>query len=146
METGQPSAGRQVLLLRAYLAYNAQDLDRLLALVSEDVDWPDGVGGRILGRQALAAYWTEQWERVRAHDHPVAFHQRDDGRVAVHVRQVVWSLDGSERSRGEFVHVHRVGDAHIDGMDIEGSADPGWAQEGRTALFEALGVSDGGGA
>ena len=92
--TREPAIERRELLLRAYLAYNAQDAGRLLTLVTDDVDWPDGAGGRMHGRLALAAYWTEQWSRVRTHDHPVAFHELDDGRVAVDVEQVVRSLDG----------------------------------------------------
>jgi ketosteroid isomerase-like protein len=124
MVTREPSIELQALLLRAYLAYNAQDAERLLALVSDDVDWPDGEGGRIHGRPALSAYWTEQWKRVRAHDHPIAFTERDDGRVAVRIRQVVRSLDGSTTSTGEFTHLHRIDGAHIARMDIERGVDP----------------------
>jgi ketosteroid isomerase-like protein len=119
MVTREPSIERQALLLRAYLAYNAQDVERLLALVGDDVNWPDDGGGRIHGRHALSAYWTEQWKRVRTHDHPIAFKELDDGRVAVHIRQVVRSLDGSTTSTGEFTHLHRIESTHIARMDIE---------------------------
>lgn len=95
MAVRELSTERQALLLRAYPAYNAQDLERLLTLVSDDVDWPDVAAGRLDGRQALSAYWTEQWKRVRAHDHSLAFEDQNDGRVAVYVRQVVRALDGS---------------------------------------------------
>ncbi len=108
------------LLLRAYLAFNAQDLDGLLALVAEDVDWPDDDGGRLHGKEALSAYWSEQWTRVRAHDHPVAFEQRGDGRVAVRVRQAVRALDGTTISTGELTHLHRIDGARIAGMDVQG--------------------------
>lgn len=120
--TREPSLERQTLLFRAYLAYNAQDADRLLARVSEDVDWPDGAGGRIHGRAALAAYWTEQWGRVRAHDHPVAFQQLADGRVAVDVEQVVRTLSGATLSTATLTHVHHVEAGRILRMDIEGAA------------------------
>jgi ketosteroid isomerase-like protein len=119
MTTREPPVDHQALLLRAYLAYNAQDLPRLLALVSEDVDWPDDAGGRMHGRPALASYWIEQWTRVRVHDHPVAFTQWDDERIAVQVRQVVRSLDGAVRSTGEFIHLHRLDDGRIQRLDIE---------------------------
>jgi hypothetical protein len=42
--TGGVSADRRALLLRAYAAYNNQDVEALLALVSDDVDWPDDAG------------------------------------------------------------------------------------------------------
>ena len=49
-EPGRRSEGQEAvvsaeeeLLSGAYLAYNRQDLDGLLALVSEDVDWPGGL-------------------------------------------------------------------------------------------------------
>lgn len=108
------------LLLRAYLAFNAQDLDGLLALIAEDVDWPDDDGGRLHGKEALSAYWSEQWTRVRAHDHPVAFEQRGDGRVAVRVRQAVRALDGTTISTGELTHLHRIDGARIAGMEVQG--------------------------
>ena len=60
MVTREPTIERQALLLRAYLAYNAQDGDRLLAIVSDDIDWPDDDGRKIQGRHALSAYWVEQ--------------------------------------------------------------------------------------
>jgi len=125
MTTREPPVDRQALLLRAYLDYNAQDLERLLALVGEDVDWPDDTGGRMHGRFALASYWSEQWTRVRVHDHPVAFAQRDDERIAVQVRQVVRSLDGAVRSTGEFTHLHRLDGGRIQRLDIEAGSDRG---------------------
>lgn len=124
MITREPPVETQALLLRAYLAFNAQDAERLLTLLSDDVDWPDGNGGRVRGRPALSAYWTEQWERVRTHDHPVAFQQIDDGRVAVQVEQVVRALDGSTVSTAEVTHLHRVAGAHITRLDIQCSLDP----------------------
>jgi ketosteroid isomerase-like protein len=114
----EPSPERQVLLLRAYLAFNAQDLDRLLVRIADDVDWPDDDGGRIRGSGALAAYWTEQWTRVRAHDHPVAFEEADDGRIAVRVEQVVRSLDGSTVSTARLTHLLRLDGDRIVRLDV----------------------------
>ena len=57
-------------LLAAYAAYNRQDSEALLALVSEDADWPDG-RARLHGKAELRAYWTRQWEVTRTHDEPV---------------------------------------------------------------------------
>lgn len=47
------------LLSKAYAAYDGQRAETLLALVSEDVDWP-GDSGRLRGKAAVRAYWTDQ--------------------------------------------------------------------------------------
>ncbi len=123
-DPGGPSAGENVtsseqdLLSRAFSAYNAQDADGLLALVSDDVDWPDG-SGRLQGKAALRAYWRHQWTRTRTHDQPTAFSRRPDGRVAVRLIRVVRSLDGSVISRGTFHYVFRIERTEVVGLDIE---------------------------
>jgi hypothetical protein len=109
-------AGHRDLLLQAYAAYNAQDVEALLARISDDVDWPD-CAGRLHGKEQVRAYWTEQWTRTRTHDEPLSFSELDDGRAAVYIRQVVRSLDGSPISRGHFLHTHRIEDL-ISRMDI----------------------------
>ncbi len=111
-------ADRRDLLMRAYAAYNGQDVEALLAGVSDDIDWPDGAR-RQHGKEAVRSYWTEQWTRTRTHDEPVRFTQLDDGRIAVDISQVVRSLDGSVISRSHFVHVHRIDGDRISRLDIE---------------------------
>ncbi len=93
--------------MRAYAAYNGQDVEALLARVRDDVDWPDGEGS-LHGKEEVRSYWTEQWTRTRTHDGPVGFNALDDGRTAVHISQVVRSLEGSVVSRGHFLHMHRI--------------------------------------
>ncbi len=121
MTTGE--AGHRALVLRAYAAYNAQDAEVLLALVGDDVDWPDDDGGRLHGKDALRAYWAEQWTRTRTHDEPVAVAEQDDGRVAVRVEQVVRSLDGEVRSAGRVEHLLRIDGGRITRLDIVAGPD-----------------------
>ena len=116
---GQPAAAHRELLLRAYAAYNRQDAEGLLALVGDDVDWPDGGAGRLHGKEEVRAYWTEQWSRTRTHDEPVAFGEDRDGRTAVHIRQVMRSLDGTVMSEGQYLHLHRIDGERIVRLDIE---------------------------
>ena len=42
-------ADHRELLLQAYAAYNSQDVEALVALISDDVDWPDDDAGRLQG-------------------------------------------------------------------------------------------------
>jgi ketosteroid isomerase-like protein len=109
----------QDLLRQAYAAYSAQDLDGLLAMVSDDVDWPDGAGGRLTGKTALRSYWVVQWTHTRTHDEPAAFTDRPDGTVEVFVDQVVRSLSGSVVSTGSFRHLLRIEGAQISRLDVE---------------------------
>ena len=97
--------------------YNAQDVEALLARVSNRVDWPYGADG-LHGKQAVRAYWNEQWTRTRTHGEPVSFSELDDGRTAVHINQVVRSLEGSVMFRGHFLHMHRS-NAISSRVDIE---------------------------
>jgi ketosteroid isomerase-like protein len=80
--TAVPADHRE-LLLRAYAAYESQDIEALVALVSDDVNWPDDDAGRPHGKDAVRPYWTEQWARTRTHDEPAAVSERNDGRTAV---------------------------------------------------------------
>jgi ketosteroid isomerase-like protein len=52
-------ADHRGLLLQTYAAYNSQDVEALVALVSDDVNWPDDAG-RLHGKDGVRAYWTEQ--------------------------------------------------------------------------------------
>ena len=119
MTGGDASAARRALLRRAYAAYNQQDADGLVQLVSEDVDWPDGGGGRLHGRAAVRAYWLDQWTRTRTHDEPLEVADTPDGRVAVRIEQVVRALDGSVISTGRFVHLLQIEGELIARLDIE---------------------------
>ena len=105
-------------LLAAYAAYNRQDSDSLLALVSEDVDWPDG-SARLHGKAELRAYWTRQWEVTRTHDEPGEITDLAPDRSVVRIRQVVRALDGTKISEGSFDHVHRFKGGLIAHMDIQ---------------------------
>ena len=121
MKTGVLGTGtltNKERLLAAYAAYNRQDGDALLALVSEDVDWPDG-SARLHGKAELRAYWTRQWEATRTHDEPVEITDLAPDRSVVRIRQVVRALDGTKISEGSFDHVHRFKGGLIAHMDIQ---------------------------
>jgi hypothetical protein len=105
-----------------YEAFNRRDLDGVLAMMSDEVDWPNAwKGGRLVGREAVRDYWTAQWAEIDPHVEPLAVTERADGRLAVTVRQVVRSADGQLLGDREVVHVYRLDDGLIRRMDVEES-------------------------
>jgi hypothetical protein len=111
-------------LLRAmYAAFNARDIDAVLAAMTDDVDWPNAwEGGRLRGHEAVRDYWTRQWAAIDPHVDPVAIGPRvgEHGvRVAVDVEQVVRDLAGEVVASGTVVHVYEMRDGLVARMDVE---------------------------
>ena len=108
--------------LRAlYVAFNAREIDAVLAALAEDVDWPNAwEGGRLNGREAVREYWTRQWAEIDGRVEPVGFETRPDGRVAVQVDQTVRDLEGALLSEGRVVHVYAFrDDGLVASMEVE---------------------------
>ncbi|MBX5159341.1 nuclear transport factor 2 family protein [Rhizobium sp. NZLR8] len=83
------------MIKRIYASFNARDIDAVLAVLSDNVAWANGMdGGHIHGREAVRDYWTRQWAVISPHVEPVAFEETEDGAVAVEVIQSVFDLDG----------------------------------------------------
>jgi hypothetical protein len=117
------TAAAEDVLRRTYRAFNARDVDTVLAVMHPDVDWPNAFeGGRVRGRELVRAYWARQFDQINPEVTPVAFAARDDGRVAVKVHQVVRSLDGEVISEGPVVHVYLFVDGLVQRMDVEEKA------------------------
>ncbi len=80
---------------RMYDRFNARDIDGVLAALSDDVAWANGLdGGHVHGRSAVRDYWTRQWAVVSPHVEPVSFDTETDGSIVVSVRQSVRDLEG----------------------------------------------------
>ena len=102
-------------------AFNRRDIDAVLAMMSEEVDWPNAwKGGRLTGREAVRDYWTAQWAEIDPHVEPLSVSERADGSLALRVKQVVRSSDGELLGEDEVVHVYRIRAGLIDRMDVEG--------------------------
>jgi hypothetical protein len=103
-----------------YVAFNARDIEAVLAALAEDVDWPNGwEGGRLHGRDAVRDYWTRQWAAIDPSVEPTGFTGRADDAVAVAVHQVVRSLDGAVVADGQVVHAYWFRGDLVARMDIE---------------------------
>jgi hypothetical protein len=107
------------LLKKTYQAFNARDLEAVLAVMHPDVVWPNGwEGGWVSGRQGVRDYWTRQWAAIDPHVEPVAFDTDEAGRTVVKVHQVVRDLAGQLISEGRVEHVYQIEAGLIKRMEI----------------------------
>jgi hypothetical protein len=115
----------KTLIEQAYSAFNKRDIDRALALMTEDVSWPKASeGGRVVGKEEIRAYWTRQWSEFDPLVEPLAVTEGDGGKVRVRVHQVVKNLQGDVLSNSEVLHVFTVNSGLIAAMDLGDKADP----------------------
>jgi hypothetical protein len=111
------------LFEKIYSAFNARDIDAVLAVLHPDVDWPNGwEGGRMVGREAIREYWTRQWAAIDPSVEPVGFATDEAGRTVVKVHQVVRDLEGKVVVDGMVEHVYEVEDGLIKRMEIVDAA------------------------
>jgi ketosteroid isomerase-like protein len=110
----------QALLTRLYEAYNRRDLAAFLALLTTDVDWPDQIqGGRLIGSDAVATYWTTNDQLITVDAAPLSFFTQPDGRLAVDVNQIVRNLAGQTWSDSCVRQIFTLRDGKVARMDIE---------------------------
>jgi ketosteroid isomerase-like protein len=113
------AAEHEPLLRDLYAAFNARDVDAVLAHMHPDVDWPNAFeGGRVHGREAVREYWSRQFEQIDPHVEPERFTATDDERLAVGVHQVVRDLGGAIVADGRVTHVYAIRDGLVDRMDV----------------------------
>jgi SnoaL-like domain len=85
-----------------------------------EVDWPNAwEGGRVRGREAVAAYWARQFEQISSRVEPLGFSRDDDGVISVDVHQVVRDAGSGELvSDSHVVHRWRLEDGLVVRMDV----------------------------
>ena len=107
-------------LLRAvYAAFNARDVDAVIATLHPDVDWPNAwEGGRVHGHDEVRRYWARQFAEIDPSVEPRAFTTTEDGRVAVEVHQVVRSPAGEVLADGTVTHVYTLRGGLVERMDV----------------------------
>jgi ketosteroid isomerase-like protein len=114
------------ILRTMYDRFNARDIEGVLAALTDDVVWANGMdGGHVHGRHEVRAYWTRQWAMVSPHVEPVSFTRGADGAVVVEVHQSVTDLEG-EPLEGQthglkdktVGHVFRLRDGKVVRFDI----------------------------
>lgn len=110
---------------QAYAAFNQRNIDAVLALMTEDVSWPNAwEGGKITGKEEIRAYWTRQWAELNPHVEPVAVTEDASGKLRVRVHQLVKNLQGDVLVDGEVLHVYTMSNGLISAMDLGDDAAP----------------------
>jgi len=118
MSSDVPTADQQ-RLQGLYVAFNARDIDAVLASLAPDVRWPRAwEGDVVVGHDAVRDYWTRQWTEIDPTVVPTAFAKEDDGRVDVTVAQTVRNLDGDVVAEATVHHVYRFRDGAVADMEI----------------------------
>ena len=102
-----------------YDCFNARDVERVLAVMHEDVEWANGMeGGHVHGRAAVRDYWTRQWRMVSPQVDPVAFSRGPKGETIIEVHQVVHDNSGHLLVDRMVGHIFRLEDGLIRRFDI----------------------------
>jgi hypothetical protein len=75
---------RIILLERAYCHFNERQVDALLAMMTDDVEWPDVAHAAVLhGKDQLRRYWESQFAVVDSRVLPTDFSRSRDEIVVV---------------------------------------------------------------
>lgn len=108
------------LIAAAYKAFNAREIDAVLATMHPDVVWPRAwEGDYVQGHAQVRAYWTQQWQELNPLVEPVAVRRLPDGRTAVLVQQTVHDHSGNLLHEGPTRHVYTIQEGLIQRMDIQ---------------------------
>jgi len=107
-------------LRAAYRAFNACDIAAATELMHPEVDWPNAwEGGRVVGHEAVAEYWTRQFEEISSTVEPERFEHEPDGSITVTVHQVVRDAKTDEvQADTHVLHRYWLQDGLIVRMDV----------------------------
>jgi SnoaL-like protein len=110
---------RVELLQRVYRDFNRRNIEPLLAVLHQEVIWPNGwEGGTIVGRDGVRNYWTRQWAAINPTVEPLGFQALADGRIKVGVRQRVHNLAGELAADEMVTHTFTFDGDLISRMEI----------------------------
>jgi hypothetical protein len=110
---------RELLLSRLYEAFNARDIDRVIAAMHPEVDWPNAMeGGRVHGVEAVREYWRRQFGVIDPRLEIEDIEPSDEG-ASVAVRQIVRDLEGRLIEESRRRHVYTFDAGLVTRMEIE---------------------------
>jgi hypothetical protein len=109
----------ELLLRRAYEAFNARDVEKALSLMHPDVDWPNGMeGGGLHGHREVRDYWRRQFALIDSHVEPLRIEQLVSDQTVVMVHQPVRNRAGHVISEDTVEHRYVISEGLIERMDI----------------------------
>jgi ketosteroid isomerase-like protein len=107
------------LLIRAYAAFNARDIEGALATMDPDVAWPNAMeGGYVHGHDGVREYWARQWRLFDPRVRPRAYAAKASGHVVVDVHQVVRDRSGNVLTDQMVQHAYLLAAGLITRMEI----------------------------
>ena len=107
------------VMLAAYKSYNERDLDALLPLMCEDVNWANALtGDRIRGRAEMRRIWELQWTSLSVQTEPIRIYEEPDGKTVVLVREILHEAGGQLLMDQEMEHVFTWRDGLVARMDF----------------------------
>jgi len=126
-------------IAQLYDAFNDRAFDRCVAMLAEDVVWPNEAdSGELVGREAVRAYFAEVDAAVRARYALISLHAEADGRVCVLCRQTIASAaDGSLWSSTRVLHRFTLRTGRVTRLEVEPDVHA-VAFPGVAALLERL--------
>lgn len=113
----------QHVIERAYNAFNERDVDTILQLMHDGVEWQNGwEGGFVAGTKNVGDYWARQWKEINPTVFPIKIFERSDGRLEVEVHQIVKDLQDSVLFDGVVKHLYTFESGKIKKMEIANEA------------------------
>jgi len=107
------------VMFAAYKSYNERDLEALLPLMCEDVNWANPLtGDRIRGREEMRRIWELQWTSLSVQTEPIRIYEESDGKTVVVVREILHEAGGRLLMDQEMEHVFTWRDGRVARMDF----------------------------
>ena len=107
------------VLTEAYDVFNARNVERALATMHPEVEWPNGMeGGYVHGHDGVRDYWSRQWRLIDPHVGPRRFTTNESGHVVVDVHQVVRDRSGNVVTDQMVQHIYAIERGLIKRMEI----------------------------
>lgn len=108
------------IIKKAYEAFNAIDIDKVLSFMHPQVKWPNGwEGGFVYGHNAVREYWTRQWKELDPIVVPVSINEQNNEQAEVEVHQLVKDLKGNILADEIVKHIYFFEKGYITAMEIE---------------------------
>lgn len=102
------------LLYEAYQAMNTRDVEAVLALVQDNVEWSDGTPeGHVDGREAVRKFLINDWRIHPPHVEPVGLENRPNGNIVMHIHELVKDSHGNIQANRTVKHTYTLKDGLI---------------------------------